>query len=84
MSKNHKEIDWDKVIKLFNKYPGTIKSFCNEQEISTHQLYYQRKKNELLDKSPIKIQIDKAILHIENRIDENNFSTIVKVLAASC
>ena len=112
MSKNYEEIDWDKVIMLFNKYPGTIKSFCKEQEISTHQLYYHRKKNGLLDKnpifyaisnnstgfeetntqnnlinsknnqtntpnseSPIKIQVGKAILHIENQIDEKTFST---------
>lgn len=36
------------------------------------------------NQSTIIIEIGKATLHIDNQIEERTFSTIVKVLAASC
>jgi hypothetical protein len=75
VSENYEEIDWDKVIKLFNKYPGTIKSFCKEQEISIHQLYYHRKKNVLLDKNPI----FHAIANTVNAAEKTNTQNLIDI-----
>lgn len=112
MGSKYKNIDWENILRLLDSYNGTKKSFCNEHNITIHQLYHYRKKYGLLNKdnkskdnikdnsfvrldavspsthnishSTIKVEIGKATLHIEDTIDESTFSTIVKVLIASC
>ena len=38
------EADWANILKNFSSHDGTIRSFCKENNISVHQLYYRRKK----------------------------------------
>lgn len=40
------DIDWEDILDKFSSHEGTIKAFCEENDISIHQLYYQRKKLE--------------------------------------
>ena len=45
MSKETAEgLNWDEILENFYSYKGTIVTFCNENNISHHQLYYRRKK----------------------------------------
>lgn len=41
---NKKQINWSDILSKFSSYRGTIASFCNENDIKAHQLYYHRKK----------------------------------------
>lgn len=45
-------VDWEDILNKFSSYKGTIKAFCEENNISIHQLYYRRKKLKN-NKSPI-------------------------------
>ncbi|GAA0479325.1 hypothetical protein IRB23M11_09180 [Alkalibacterium sp. m-11] len=36
--------NWEEVLNKLSSYKGTIKSFCKENNISAHQLYYRRKR----------------------------------------
>lgn len=38
------DIDWEDILKRLSSYKGTMKVFCEENNVSVHQLYYQRRK----------------------------------------
>ncbi|AKL95594.1 hypothetical protein CACET_c21470 [Clostridium aceticum] len=40
------DIDWEDILDKFSSHEGTIKAFCEENNIGIHQLYYRRKKLE--------------------------------------
>lgn len=42
---NETQINWSDILKRFSTYKGTIASFCEENNINAHQLYYQRRKS---------------------------------------
>lgn len=53
MATDYTGIDWDNIIQLFKIHKGTIISFCEQHDISHHQLYYYRKKHGLLEKKTL-------------------------------
>jgi len=44
MTSQKQAIDWDDILNKLSSHKGTIKSFCEEKNISVHQLYYRRKR----------------------------------------
>ena len=44
MTSQKQDIDWDDILNKLSFNKGTIKSFCEENNISVHQLYYRRKR----------------------------------------
>lgn len=44
MSVEKNELNWDVIMSKFSSYEGTILNFCKENNISSHQLYYRRKR----------------------------------------
>ncbi|QXM06955.1 IS66 family insertion sequence element accessory protein TnpA [Crassaminicella indica] len=43
MKEESPAIDWEDILNRFSLHKGTIRSFCKENNISIHQLYYRRK-----------------------------------------
>lgn len=41
---NKTQLNWSDILSKFSTYQGTITSFCKENNINAHQLYYQRRK----------------------------------------
>ena len=44
MSSEATDINWEEVLNKLSSYKGTIRSFCKENNLSPHQLYYRRKR----------------------------------------
>lgn len=44
MSSEATDINWEEVLNKLSSYKGTIRSFCKENSLSPHQLYYRRKR----------------------------------------
>ena len=41
-------VDWEDILIRFSSHQGTIREFCKENNITAHQLYYQRKRKKAL------------------------------------
>jgi len=43
------DVNWEDILLKFSSYKGTIASFCKENKVGQHRLYYQRKKAGLIE-----------------------------------
>lgn len=67
------KVDWDNILKSFSSHKGTIRSFCRENNISIHQLYYRRKKER--EKNYNKPEFQSVTLNKDNIIEKPIEST---------
>lgn len=44
MASEAKALDWEEILNKFSLHKGSIKSFCKDNNISIHQLYYRRRR----------------------------------------
>ena len=66
MTSEASAVDWEDILDKFSSHKGSIKAFCEEHNISIHQLYYRRKRlksnnNTVFHGVSLKKDADKAI-----------------------
>lgn len=82
MTSEATEINWGEVLNKLSSYKGTIRSFCKENNISAHQLYYRRKrakKNDTPTFHAVSMKEKATDTHIPSMASKDSLSNTIEI-----